>query len=84
MAVRLVSCIAFLFFFFFFFFLGSFAFCVLFFRRLHYMFDMVLFCLAGGSRLDDRMVFSLSSDQVNFSTTIDCFFTLLLLLSLGK
>ena len=51
------------------------------------MFDMVLFCLAGGSRFDDRMVFSLSSDQVNFSTTIstmDCFFTLLLLLSLVK
>ena len=48
------------------------------------MSDMVLFCLAGGSRLDDRMVFSLSPDQVNFSTTIDCFFTLLQLLSLGK
>ena len=49
-----------------------------------YMSDMMLFCLAGGSRLDDRMVFSLSPDQVNFSTTIDYFFTLLLLLSLGK
>ena len=48
------------------------------------MSDMVLFCLAGGSRLDDRMVFSLSPDQVNFSAAIDCLFTLLLLLSLGK
>ena len=38
------------------------------------MSGMVLFCLAGGSRLDDRMVFSLSPDQVNFSATTDCFF----------
>ena len=51
---------------------------------LHCVSGVVLLCLAGDSRLDDRMVFPLSPDQVNLSTSIDCSFTLLLSFSLGK
>ena len=56
----------------------------MFFFVLHCVSGAVLFCLAAGSRLDDRMVFSLFPDQVNFSTSIDCLFALLLSFSLGK
>ena len=45
---------------------------------------VVPFCLVGGSRLDDRMVFSLFPDQVNLSNSVDCVLTLLLSFSLGK
>ena len=55
-----------------------------FFFVLHCVSGVALFCLAGGSRLDNRIVFSLSPDQVNLSSFIDCSFTLLLSFSLGK
>ena len=53
----------------------------------------MLHCVSGVSavlfgrwqhRFDDRMVFSLSPDQVNLSTFIDCSFTLLVSFPLGK